>query len=177
MKKFILSITFLGLCIFAQAQTDNQYEGLELSKKLNLTQEQTAKIKELNKGIGRQFATIGKDRSLSGQEKGQKKRELALKHKQNILNVLTPEQHALWENQYDRKNEGIKNSLTDNLDDKLDILKDKYEKNKKAIEKNKSLSKTERKEMLNDLKTKYKAEKEQLKNEKDNIKNSVLLNE
>ena len=177
MKTFILSIAFLGICFATQAQKDNQYEGLELDKNLNLTKEQVSEIKNLNQGIGKQFAAIGQDRSLSGKEKGEKKRELALKHKQDIMAVLTPDQIVIWDNLYNKGGEGIKNSLTDTLDDRLDALEDNYEKEKKAIEKNKNLSKAEKEEQKDALKAKYKADKDRLKNEKKDIKNSVLLDE
>lgn len=178
MRTFILSILFLGACIGAQAQAkDNPYEGLELSKNLNLTPEQVSKIKELNQGIGLKFKAIGQDRTISGREKGVKKRELALKHKQDIMNVLNEEQLKKWEESYDKKGEGIKNSLTDTLDDKLDALEKKYEKDKKAIENNSKLSKYEKDSKKNELKAAYKKDKERLKKEKDDIKNTVLLNE
>ena len=177
MRIFILSLAFLGLCLVGRAQDDNPYEGLETSKNLSLSQKQISKIKELNKGIGKQFAAIGKDRSLTGREKGEKKRELALKHKQDIMNVLNPEQLAVWESKYNKHNSGIKDNLTDALDDKLDALEKEYERAKKAIEKNESLSKYEKNARKDALKAKYTADKERLKEEKTNITNSVLLSE
>lgn len=175
MKTLFLSVLFFGICIGAQAQSkDNPYNGLGLSKNQSLTPEQAAKIRELNQGVGLKYKEIGQDRTLTGREKGMKKRELSLKHKQEIMDILNEEQVKEWNESYNKNGRGIKNSLTDKLDDELDVLEEKYEKEKKAIEKNQSLGKYERERKKDELKAKYKEEKERLKNEKDRIKSTLL---
>ena len=56
--------------------------------RLGLTMEQKMKIKRLNQEMGLQFAAIGKDPSLRGYEKGQKKRALAMKKREAIYKIL-----------------------------------------------------------------------------------------
>lgn len=182
MRKFTFALIICVFTISMQAQTQTNvpipYLGIESQTDLNLTKEQIAKIKKLNSEIGPKFAEIGKDSSLSGREKGQKKRALALKHKADIQSILTANQIALWEKKYGKMSDdkGIKDNMTDNYDTRLKALERKYEKDKEAIEDNDSLSKDVKKARKKALKEAYKIEKEKLKAEKDNVKESILLN-
>ncbi|MDU1890629.1 MAG: hypothetical protein E6767_08050 [Dysgonomonas sp.] len=172
MKKFTLLffISVLALSAYGQDSYITDYDnGIETSKDLKLSTGQVAKIKKLRQEIGPKFAAIGKDRTLSGYEKGKRKRELALQHKEDIKKILSKEQITIWESKHGNmsKNDGLKNIIADNYDDKLEYLEKKYEAVKKMIENNAVLDKNERKSQLKSLKSSYKAEKEKLKNEKD----------
>ncbi|WP_165045405.1 hypothetical protein [Dysgonomonas sp. ZJ709] len=180
MKKtlLLLVITVFTLSVYAQSAAEtNYYNGIESKKDLNLSADQVAKIKKLNREVGPKFAEIGKDRSLSGYEKGQKKRALSLQHKAEIQKILTENQIAVWESKYGKMHngQGIKDSMTDNIDAKLDALERKYKADEDAIENNKSLSKEERKARKNNLKAAYKGEKQKLKDQKDAVRNTELL--
>lgn len=170
MKRTILLSLFsvFTLLISAQSADHDYYKGLEHCSDLNLSADQVAKIRQLKREVGPKFAAIGKDRTLSGYEKGQKKRELALQHKAEIRKILTQDQINTWEAKHGKmsEGEGIKNIISDSYDAKLDALEDRYDADKKAIEKNRSLSKKERKEQLKSLKGTYKTEKESLKKQR-----------
>ena len=179
MKKVLL-FTLLSAFVFAvysQSEEKFYYNGVEKNQELKLTPEQVAKIKKINREKGSKFAAIGKDRAISGQEKGRRKRALALEHKAEIQGILTSEQIGIWENKYGKQeyDQGIKNSLTNNIDNRLDALKEKYEQEEKAIEDDYSLSKAEQKNRKKALKETYKIEKEKLKKEKNSVKSNVLL--
>lgn len=146
---------------------------------LNLTPEQVAKIKKLNQEIGPKYAAIGQDRSLSGREIGEKKRTLAIEHKNKIRQILNENQISAWENRYGSLSdgEGIKDKMNDYYDNKLDEAENQYKVEIDQIENNTSLSKEEKKAKKQALKDTYKEKKEALKNEKNSIGGSVLLND
>ena len=190
MNKIIISASlFSMLTIGACSQTSQEktnasteipsdlWEGgiLEDDSHLDLTQEQKMKIKNINQNIGARFREIGQDTSLSGYEKGQKKRELAIQHKKEIYEILTPSQISDWEKKHGGNRNSIKDNYTDRIDDQIDALEDSYDDQKKAIEENESLSKEEKKALKKELESKFKAEKEKLKLKKDQAENSDLL--
>ncbi|MBB4037154.1 hypothetical protein GGR21_003069 [Dysgonomonas hofstadii] len=179
MKKVLLILLVSTLALFSHAQStqnENYYKGIETYRDLQLSSEQIAKIKQLKKEVGPKFEAIGLDRSLSGYEKGQKKRELALKHKQEIESILTKEQIGLWEKKHGQYTslDNVRKGVSDGYDSKADALEDKYDAEKSAIENNTSLSKDEKKVQKEALKQKYKAEKDKLKAEKEHAKNEML---
>ncbi|MFR9166781.1 MAG: hypothetical protein ACLVKO_11390 [Dysgonomonas sp.] len=175
--RLFLLIVFSSVLIFninaQERDEDNYYAGIEAEKDLNLSPEQVKEIKKLNREIGPKFAEIGRDRSLSGYEKGQKKRALALEHKAQIQRVLRKDQMDKWERRHGRLHDGkgIKDNMTDNIDYKLDVLEAKYKRDKKAIENDDRLSKEQKKIEKERLKDSYKAEKERFKNKKKAVKN------
>lgn len=180
MKKSLFLLLTLILTMSVYAQSNNEafyYKNIENDKDLNLSASQIAKIKKLNTEIGPQFATIGKDKSLSGYEKGQKKQALALRHKSEIQKILTPAQISTWEKKYGKMEDGkgIKDSMTDNIDTKLKTLEKKYDADKNMIDNDNALSKDQKKAKKEALKESYKTEKQKLKNQKDTVKKTVLF--
>lgn len=175
MKKILVLffITTLTTVLHAQ-QSDslNYYKNLETTQELKLTSKQIMEIKKLKREAGSKFAAIGKDRTLSGYEKGQKKRELAIQLRENIQKILTTDQVNLWEQKYGKikYGQGVKNTAADNIDDLLDSLEDKYEAEIKSIENNASLSNDQKKSQKKVLKENYKKEKNELKKKKEEIK-------
>lgn len=79
MKKllFILLACVSFSNIYAQSNKDSYdtyYRGIENSNQIELKKEQVSKIKKIKREYGQKFAAIGKNRSLSGYEKGKQKR-------------------------------------------------------------------------------------------------------
>ena len=77
MKKVILALVASAFVSFAYAQDVNfdSFKRIESDKVLNLSADQIAKIKKLNKEVGPKFRAIGRS-NLPGYEKGQKKLSL-----------------------------------------------------------------------------------------------------
>jgi len=178
MKKTLLLLLVSIFTFSANSQTNDSdvesyYKGIESYQNLRLTQEQIARIKKLKREKGPQFAAIGKDRNLSGYEKGQRKRELAYKYRTEMQSILNAGQVSTWEKRYGKltPDHSMKDAISDDYDAKLDALERKYEADKDAIENNRSLDKYERKAREKELKNTYKAKKERLKAEKKTAKN------
>ncbi|MBK5720694.1 hypothetical protein JGH11_07395 [Dysgonomonas sp. Marseille-P4677] len=179
MRKTLLLLLISVFALCANAQTvdyENYYKGIESYGDLYLSSDQISKIKELQRSVGPKFAAIGKDRSLSGYEKGQRKRELALKHRAQIRSILNANQINTLEKKYGTIHEGdrIKDVISDSYDDKLDALEKKFEAEEDAIDDNPYLSKAEKKARIKTLKYNYKKEKENLKNQKKATKNGLF---
>ena len=177
MRKVVLTLVTLAFVSFAYAQdvTFDSFKRIESDKVLNLSADQIAKIKKLNKEVGPKFRAIGRS-NLPGYEKGQKKRALALEHKAAIKAILSEKQVQLWEEHYGSMDnrKGLRGIMKGDYDHRLDQLEVNFEKEKEAIE-NSSLSKDAKKAKVKVLKNKYKQEKERLKNERDTaIKSGVL---
>ena len=172
MKKVILALVTSAFVLFVYAQDVNfdSFKRIESDKVLNLSADQIAKIKKLNKEVGPKFRAIGRS-NLPGYEKGQKKRALALEHKAAIRSILSENQIKAWET---NNGEGLRGIMKDDYDNRLDRLEAKFEKDKEAIE-NSSLSKDVRKDRVKALKNQYKQEKERLKNERDAAIRSGVL--
>ena len=150
-------------------------DSLEHDQELERTPQQEEKINAINKSTTSKFEAIGRNSSLSGYQKGQKKRELALQHKKEIFNVLTAEQQKNWLQKYGDERASIKDNVSDNADEALEKLENRYDADKKSIEDDHSLSKSEKKIRLEKLKVNYKNEKEKLKEAKEKATSSGLL--
>lgn len=178
MRKAILILITSACVSFTYAQDVNfdSFKRIESDKVLNLSADQIAKIKQLNREVGPKFRAIGQS-NLSGYEKGQKKRALALEHKAAIRKILTEGQIKTWESHYGSMDsgEGLRGIIRDDYDTRIERLEEKYEKEKDAIE-NSSLSKDAKKSKVKALKNEYKAEKNRLKNERETATNSGVLN-
>ena len=103
MKKFLFTLLVSTIALFSYAQptqNENYYKGIESYRDLQLTSEQIAKIKKIKREAGPRFQAIGKDRSLSGYEKGQKKGQLSQEIRQEIESVLNQSQISKWESKH-----------------------------------------------------------------------------
>lgn len=177
MKKILLLLFILASSSATYAQTGDEslyYNNIEVYKDLQLSSGQAAQIKELKREVKKQFQAIGRDRTISGYEKGQRKRALALKHKSDIEKILTKNQINTFEYKYGKmsKNDGLKDIIGDTYEHKLETLEKRYEAEKEAIEDNDNLSKSEKKVRLESLKDTYKSQKESLKREKKSAKSA-----
>jgi len=177
MRKAILVLitSAFSLSMYAQDADFDSYKRIESDKVLNLSADQIAKIKKLNRETGLKFKAIGQS-NLPGYEKGQRKRALALERKNAIRKILNEGQIERWENHYGNmdQREDLRDVIGDNYDSRLDQLEYKYEKEKDSIE-DSSLPKYEKKAKLKDLKRNYKNEKNRLKNERSQAKSSGVL--
>lgn len=176
---FIIVFSLVSIVLFAQNVDENiiYYRFLETDNELGLTADQIAKIKKLNDDVAPKFELIGRDDSLSGREKGQRKREIAVMHKKEIKCILSPEQFDIWEKKYGRANngEGIKKIFANNIDAKLISLEEKYKNDVKNVDNNPLLNKNDKNEQKRVLKNRYKVDKQRLKDQKQTVKNSDLL--
>ncbi|HKT48049.1 MAG TPA: hypothetical protein VJP87_11045 [Candidatus Acidoferrales bacterium] len=73
-----------------QARLDN------LSKELNLTDEQKTKLKPILTDEAEQLQAIHNDTSLSREQKMAKMKEVRTSHQPQINEILTPEQQRKW---------------------------------------------------------------------------------
>ncbi len=69
----------------------------EMSKQLNLTDDQKAKLKPVLQDEAQQLQAVHNDTSLSHDQKMAKVKEIREAHKPQINNVLTPDQQKKWE--------------------------------------------------------------------------------
>lgn len=180
----LLLISIVSLTASAQHSSDKDYyyyDGIENHKDMGISAEQRRKIIEIKKGIGRRYAAIGRDRSLMGYEKGQKKRELSVQIRKEIYDVLNSNQRTDWDKsrsnssesftEFNKRHDKIEDNI-DAIEDRIDDLEDEYEKRIKAVERDGSLSKAERKYKKESLKDQFKVEKKRLKREKEALKDS-----
>lgn len=172
MKKILLTLLFGTFVFTLSAQRGGQdlYDGIENAKDvLSLTKDQVSKIKKINREYAEKFRAIGKDRSIIGYEKGQRKRALALEKRKQIDKILNKSQINKWKEKYG--NRDLDDAIEDRYEDMIDRLEDKYEDMIEDIEDNDYMSKSEKKAKIKELKRKYKDEKERLEKEEEKAKN------
>lgn len=163
MKKFFaIGFMFIAILIFAQDRTTRDINVLlEQPEYFGITETQKSKIITLKRNAGNDFETIGRNRNLSGYEKGVKKRDVATKLQNDVSNVLNATQRNQWAEFY-KKNDAEKRAI----DKKIDQLEDDYDADIKKIEKTYASDKTEMKRKKEARKTRYKKEKDLLKESK-----------
>lgn len=189
MKKILalILIATFSLSISAQDKNDKDfyyYDGIENRSDYNISSSQRQQIIQIKKGIGRRYAAIGKDRSLSGYEKGQKKRELSKQIRKEIYDVLNSDQRSNWDksrssssasvgsfNKFNQDVDRIERNI-DDLERRIDDMEDAYDRRIDAVENDYTLSKSERKYRKQQLKDEKNAKKREMKNEKQRLKDS-----
>jgi protein CpxP len=77
-----------------QATAESRLE--EMSKQLNLTDDQKAKLKPILQDEAQQLQAVHNDASLSQDQKKAKAREIHAASKPQINSVLTPDQQKQW---------------------------------------------------------------------------------
>ena len=77
------------------ATAENRLE--EMSKQLNLTDDQKAKLKPVLQDEAQQLQAVHNDTSLSHDQKMAKVKEIREAHKPQINDILTPDQQKKWE--------------------------------------------------------------------------------
>lgn len=95
---FGLAVTIMARPALAQehqATVENRLE--EMSKQLNLTDDQKVKLKPVLQDEMQQLQAAHNDTSLSHDQKVAKAKEIREAHKAQINDVLTPDQQKKWE--------------------------------------------------------------------------------
>lgn len=167
MKKFLIfGFALCTLSSYAQHRpndgNDRDVEILiERSDYYGISNSQKNKIIALKRQASKDFERIGRDRNLSGYEKGRRKREVSIKLQRDIDKILNDSQRYKWSNSH--KDDYYK----DRIDDRLDRLEDEYERDIKRIEHRYSYDKELMKRKKEIRKAEYKRAKERLKNVKD----------
>lgn len=176
MKKYIVLVACL-LVTTIQAQHVNEpnqnnndiSDLLDRGEEYRLSAKQKEQLVARKKKIGREYAAIGKDRSLSGYEKGMKKRALSQEIEDDIRAILYEEQYLKWSNYNQQKYKGDYyeyDALHDEIEAKIDRLEKEYEQDIKRIEQTYSRDKNALKREKNKRKALYKNEKQRLKAQK-----------
>jgi periplasmic protein CpxP/Spy len=94
---FGLAVTLTARPALAQEHPTTAESRLEeMSKQLNLTDEQKAKLKPILQDEGQQLQALHSDTSLSHDQKMAKAKEIREAHKSQINSVLTPDQQQKW---------------------------------------------------------------------------------
>ena len=134
---------------------------IERADYYEISSSQKNKIIALKKQASRDFEHIGRDRNLSGYEKGRRKREISINLQRDIDRILNDNQRYKWSNSH------RDDYYEDRIDDRLDRLEDEYERDIKRIERRYSYDKNLMKHKKEIRKSEYKRAKERLENVKD----------
>lgn len=174
MKKYlvILGVIFSLSCQgqsknYTKHHKDDMYDFLDQRDYYGITLEQKRQIIAKKKSLGRQMAEISNDRSLSGYEKGQKKRQLSLDIQNDIRDILNQGQINVqfWDDQSSNENWNVehKDRFNDELEQAIDLLEDQYERDIEYLERRYPYDKQFLKQEKQYRKAIYKAEKNRLK--------------
>jgi Spy/CpxP family protein refolding chaperone len=94
---FGLAVTLTARPALAQEQQATPESRLEeMSKQLNLTDDQKAKLKPILQDEAQQLQAVHNDASLSQDQKKAKAKEIHAAFKPQVNNVLTPDQQKQW---------------------------------------------------------------------------------
>lgn len=95
---FGLAVTLTARAAFTQehhATVESRLE--EMSKQLNLTDDQKAKLKPILQDEGQQMKAVHEDTSLTHEQKKAKMKDIREAHRPQIDQILTPDQQKKWE--------------------------------------------------------------------------------
>jgi len=174
MKRFfLLGLMALVLNLTAQCQKEREKIDVEInaSDLLNrsayykVSAAQRELILKRKKTIGREFSAISKNNSLTGEQKEQKKRELAKIFKKDIEGILNEEQREKWNSYLDAI--PIREQQKKNIESQLEALEDKYDRDIERIKKEYQHDDKMRKTQEKTIKATYKTKKSELENQKD----------
>ena len=176
MKKYILVAALCFVTVMhGQHVTEEHTNNGDISELIDqgenygLSAQQREKLIERKKRIGREYAAIGRDRSLTGYEKGIKKRELSMQIERDIRAILYEEQYIQWSNYNRTKYKGQYREFdytNDDIKSKIDSLEEEYERDIKQLEQKYRSDKYQLKREKNNRKALYKRQKQELKNQK-----------
>lgn len=184
MKKtlFTLLICFISISIFSQDYKDTDYyyyDGIEDINEIEISPSQKKAIIDIKKGIGKRHQQIGRDRSLSGYEKGQAHRKLNQQIRKEIDDILDSKQRTNWHKR--KKNWDYKssdsyrkwhrnNKRIEAIEDQIDDIEDYYDDLIDEIEDDESIPKAERKALEKALEREMDAKIKELKRQKKALK-------
>ncbi len=182
MKKIAITLLAVTTVLFsATAQVERKHDKAHKQQKqhiaaqLNLSDAQKTQVKELHKQNKAKMQELNKQESITVKEYRDKKEALRKAQKEQMQQLLTPEQktklvqlkadkQARKEAKYAKKLDKMKTSLqlTDNQVARLNADREAFKAKIKAIHDNQSLDRVQRKEQLTALKTERKAQMNQL---------------
>lgn len=172
MKKYVFSVAFLMVtAIHAQQVQKNQQNNVDIlelvdrSNSYGISLEQKERLIARKRTIGREYAAINRDRSLSGYERSIKKRELSQKIQSDIRAILNEDQYGKWEKHY--SNYDANSATKEALELQIDRLEKEYEQDIKQIEQRYRNDKYTLKHEKNKRKSHYKSERQKLKDQRD----------
>ena len=205
MKKIALTIMAFVVAFSSIAQTNdtNPFKQKELHHgkkhfkdnekldKLNLKDDQKARIKTLNESYRQQMQNLNKNKSISAAGQKEKRKALAKEHREKIASILTPEQTEQAKNmrhdspekhkgemhteRFDQMTKDL--NLTTEQSAKMKDLNSAFIAKLQSLRQNTAISDQEKKEQMKNLMKKHKADmealltneqKEQLKNNHEN---------
>jgi periplasmic protein CpxP/Spy len=108
---FGLAVTLTARPAFTQehhATVESRME--EMSKQLNLTDDQKAKLKPILQDEAQQMKGAHEDTSLTHEQKKAKMKEIREAHKSQVDQILTPDQQKKWEEMKKAKEQHEKKS-------------------------------------------------------------------
>lgn len=173
MKKYVFIIAlFAGLSGLAQSK-DYQQDPIEIDELVEksayygLSDQQREKLIQRKRSIGKEYAAIGRDRSLSGYEKGVRKRELSIQIDKDIRLILGDTQYNNYKGKFKGYHkdyyEDRKDYHKDRIEDEIDRLEDQYERDIQRIERKYKYDKSALKREKEVRKAIFKRDKEALK--------------
>ncbi|HAD78148.1 MAG TPA: hypothetical protein DCF99_00145 [Flavobacteriaceae bacterium] len=165
-KVLIFGFTLFAMSSYAQHRPNDGNNRnvdilIERSDYYDISSSQKNKIIALKKQASKDFERIGRDRNLSGYEKGRRKREISNNLQRDIDKILNDNQRYKWSNSH--RDDYYKNRI----DNRLERLEDEYERDIKRIERNYFHDKNLMKRKKEIRKAEYKRAKERMKNAKD----------
>lgn len=187
-------MTFLVAALTVNAQDYDYYndyhyyDGIEYNNGYGITPDQRNRIISIKKNAGYRFAAIGKDRSLSGREKGERKRALSIQIRREINDILNENQRRDWDSRtsspssssYSSSSGYTNNASLTDIENRIraieyQIKKEEREYDRRAdeIDDNYLLPKEERKAQKRKLKNDWKYRKQELKDEKQRLKDLI----
>lgn len=190
MKQVFLIMTFVIAALTVNAQDADYYkdyhyyDGIEYNNTYGITADQRSRIAEIKRNAGYRFAEIGRDRTISGREKGERKRALSLQIRKEISDILDENQKQSWDNHVSNRTTSnspstSRSTLTDienhirAIERQIDKEEREYDRRADEIDDNYMLSKDERKAQKRRLKNEWKDRKQQLKDEKQRLKDLI----
>lgn len=113
MKKIFLLVAFcvsISLAANAQGPSKRQHRGESpMYEKLDLTQQQKDQMKKMREEFSAQRDKLKEDKNLTKEQKSTQVKELREKHREQVKQILTPEQQTKMAEMREKRGDGMKN--------------------------------------------------------------------
>lgn len=181
MKKFIilLAVTF-ATCISVKAANTSDsklyFDGIERYDNIQLSSKQLLKIDQINNEIVTEFHKVSTNFNKQNFFINEKQRDLALKHKLSIQNVLTYNQMIAWRKKQCglQSGEDLVSAIISDMKTRQTQFNEDCEGFKKEILSSQGLTKVQKKAYLKILDKVQKSEKKRLEKEKESLRKIIL---
>lgn len=161
-----MKIVIIGLLfsIMACAQSTNDdfqiLNTINQSDELEISNQQKNQLLKLKKEAAKNFEMIGRDQSLSGYDKGIRKKEISITLYNQLNQILTNTQREKLYRNLDYE------AFKEYSDYRIAVLENQYNKDIIQIKTDNNLTKEEKKEHIKQRKEKYKLDKKKEKNKR-----------